>query len=249
MKTPIHLQILGSLILLVAISSCSLHMVQPSQPGKKVVYDRKRLTEVPNEIIEDSSITSLSLFGNNLSSLPPQFGNLKNLEVLYLGENNFKTFPEEICDCEKLRVLSLAYNELDALPPCLGKLKSLEWLILNNNHIKELPEEIGTLTQLDQLVLQRNELKHLPDTLLSCSRLRILNVNYNLLEDFPQDVSRWSSLRELRMYNAGQMLRLPNTICDLRFLEILQIDPSIILPLCLSARKTTRLRIVQSSVI
>ncbi len=249
MKTPNRLQILGIVLFLFAISSCSLHMIQPTQPGKKVVADRKRLDEIPVDLIQDTTITSLSFFGNNLSSLPPEISKLKHLEVLYLGENNFKTFPKEICDCEKLRVVSLAYNEIDSLPPCIGKLKSLEWLILNNNHIKELPAEIGALTNLDQLVLQRNELKHLPDTLLNCARLRVLNVNFNLLEDFPQDVSRWSSLRELRLYNAGQMVRLPNSICDLRFLEILQVDPSIILPLCLSARKTTRLRVVQTSVI
>lgn len=55
---------------------------------------------------------------NNLSSLPPEIGQLENLTTLYLGS-----------------------NQLSSLPETIGKLKSLTSLDLRRNRIPEAEQE------------------------------------------------------------------------------------------------------------
>ena len=73
------------------------------------------------------------LSSNELTTLPPEIGNLKNLERLALPGNKLTTLPHEIGNLKNLEVLGLVDNQLTTLPPEIGKLTKLEWLGLSNN--------------------------------------------------------------------------------------------------------------------
>lgn len=44
--------------------------------------------------------------------IPPEIGNLKNLEVLWLTKNQLKSLPQEICQLTKLKELGLTDNPI-----------------------------------------------------------------------------------------------------------------------------------------
>jgi len=102
------------------------------------------------------------LGSNDLTgSIPPEIGNLVNLEVLYLYENNLTgSIPPEIGNLANLEELELDSNNLTgSIPPEIGSLTNLEWLNLENNDLTgSIPPEIGNLVNLKWLVLKNNDL-------------------------------------------------------------------------------------------
>ncbi|MYI05862.1 MAG: hypothetical protein F4059_00700 [Gemmatimonadetes bacterium] len=114
-------------------------------------------------------------YGQPIYSLPPELGNLINLEVLKLNNNGFRQLPSELGNLHNLRVLELSGNEVSELPSTLGNLTNLEVLTLsstgpippelgNLRRLKvlrasgvegPLPPELGRLTQLDTLWLHK----------------------------------------------------------------------------------------------
>lgn len=85
-----------------------------------------------------SSLSTLSLNGNLLDSLPLEISKLK-LEHLYLAYNKFSYFPTPLLDCQQFIYLSLESNQLTTLPqeyePCLERIN----LNLYGNPIASLP--------------------------------------------------------------------------------------------------------------
>jgi len=70
----------------------------------------------------DGHIALLGLLGNQLTSMPPEIGNLSSLEWLDLSENQLTTLPTEIGNLSSLIELSLEENQLTSVPMELGNL-------------------------------------------------------------------------------------------------------------------------------
>ena len=121
-----------------------------------------KLTTLPAEIGNLTSLQQLILRSNELTTLPAEIGNLTSLEKLYLSSNKLTTLPAEIVNLTSLRVLSLYNNELTTLPAEIVNLTSLRVLDLSDNELTTLPAEIGNLTSLQQLILSNNKLRTLP---------------------------------------------------------------------------------------
>ena len=81
----------------------------------------------------------LNLTGNRdlEGHIPPEIGNLANVEELYLGGNNLSgSIPAELGNLSNIIWLGLSHNELTgSIPPELGDLEKLERLHLRNNDI------------------------------------------------------------------------------------------------------------------
>jgi Leucine-rich repeat (LRR) protein len=110
----------------------------------------------------DSTIVRLDLSGIGLAELPPEIGNLTNLEMLFLHN-----------------------NQLSSLPPEIGNLSNLERLGLYNNQLSSLPPEIGNLSNLINLDLSHNQLSSLPPEIANLQNLRSINLNTNQFQEFP----------------------------------------------------------------
>ncbi|MFN5911961.1 MAG: hypothetical protein ACK45H_11540, partial [Bacteroidota bacterium] len=67
----------------------------------------------------------------------------------------------------------------------------------------------------------------------------------NNLAYLPSSIANVRNLRELYLSGAGQVLELPQELCKLRNLEVLEIDVNAIVPACLFVIQTTRLKIIQ----
>lgn len=93
---------------------------------------------------------------HNLTSLPKEIGELKNLQYLNLEINSLTSLPKEIGELKNLQVLNLHYNSLTSLPKEIGNLKDLEGLYLSIGNLTSLPREIKNLKKLQNLNLGGN---------------------------------------------------------------------------------------------
>lgn len=73
--------------------------------------------------------------------------------ILYLAQLRLTELPPEIGNLVNLQSLNLSNNELSNLPPEIGNLNNLVYFNLNNSQLSSLPVEIGNLTNLRELHL------------------------------------------------------------------------------------------------
>ncbi len=140
---------------------------------------------IPADIAALEELTDLRLVGNDTrrSSIPPELGELANLEVLDLADIFASgPIPPRIGKLSRLRILDLSSNELSSsIPPELGDLTSLVELHLDNNRlVGSIPPQLGNASELRQIHLPGNELSGaLPTSLARLGKLRILDLSGN----------------------------------------------------------------------
>jgi internalin A len=152
---------------------------------------RLRLTELPPEIGQLTNLESLNLYANRLTSVPPEIGQLTNLQELNLTWNQLTDLPPQIGQLTSLQRLSLAANLLTSVPPEIGQLTNLQSLNLDINRLTRLPSEIAKLTNLQYLYLNENQLRYLPPEMgnlvsLSCANCSIRLYNNPLISPPPE---------------------------------------------------------------
>ncbi|MEH1815805.1 MAG: leucine-rich repeat domain-containing protein [Nostoc sp.] len=107
----------------------------------------EELLQIIKQAVRDK-VTTLKLFGKDLTKLPPEIGQLTNLQTLSLYNNELSSLPPEIGQLTNLQTLNLYNNELSSLPPEFGQLTNLQTLNLSRNQLSSLPPEFGQLTNL-----------------------------------------------------------------------------------------------------
>ena len=78
-----------------------------------------------------------------------------NKKDLLLNNIDIVKLPPEIGQLNNLEYLDIDNNRLENLPPEIGQLNNLQILRINNNHLESLPPEIG---QLENLQTPKNSL-------------------------------------------------------------------------------------------
>jgi hypothetical protein len=134
------------------------------------------LAEFPQDIFRLSdSLHTLDLSGNKLSILPSNFSQLKNLQILFLSDNNFV----------ELEIVGFKANKIKSIPENSLPL-NLRWLILTDNRIEQLPKSIGNCSRLQKVMLAGNRLTQLPDEMALCKNIELLRISANKIRFFPQ---------------------------------------------------------------
>ncbi len=137
----------------------------------------------------------LNLSNKGITKLPPEIGNLTNLELLYLSNNQLTTLPTEICNLTNLEFFELSNNKLTTLLTEICKLTNLKYLYLSNNQLTTLPTVIGNLTNLRHLYLSNNRLTTLPTEINNLINLQFLSLrNSN---------SKNANFRSIKFINAS----------------------------------------------
>ena len=143
------------------------------------------------------------LFNNNLAGdIPPELGQLTNLERLDLTNNNLTGgIPPELGQLTKLQELNLSGNQLSGnIPAELGQLESVESLFLvHNNLTGGIPGELRQLSNLRDLNLSTNQLSgNVPPEVGHLSNLRELNLSTNQLGgNIPPELGQLESVEIL----------------------------------------------------
>ena len=134
----------------------------------------------------DGHVQWLDLSSNDLSgSIPPELGNLTNLESLHLSGNQLTgSIPPALGSLTNLGYLNLSGNDLSgSIPPALGSLTNLGYLNLSGNDLSgSIPPELGNLTNLQYLFLGGNDLSgSIPPELGNLTNLEWMFLGYNQL--------------------------------------------------------------------
>ena len=71
----------------------------------KIRLFQKQITSIPPEIGNLTKMTKLNLLLNQITTIPPEIGNLANLKTLVLTDNRLTSIPPEIGNLAKLTFL------------------------------------------------------------------------------------------------------------------------------------------------
>lgn len=132
---------------------------------------------LPPEIGDLYELEILNLFSNDISgSIPSEIGNLANLVTFNIGNNDLTgALPAEIGNLNQLENIYLQNNDLSGLLPVeIGNLSQLlRFIIFNNNFAGPLPAEIGSLQNLFNLQIFSNQFSGCYENVLTnlCSSL------------------------------------------------------------------------------
>lgn len=167
-------------------------------------------------------------YGGLAGPIPPQLGNLANLEELSLFSNALEgSIPPELGKLRNLSGLFLHDNELEgAIPADLGDLVNLRHLFLAGNRLTgPVPVALSKLSRLRELSLVRNGLTGpLPAELGRLGALQTLYAGHNALSGrMPPEFGNLTSLRTLALSGNTEMSgALPHSLIGLRSLELLE---------------------------
>ncbi|XP_050969628.1 malignant fibrous histiocytoma-amplified sequence 1 homolog [Labeo rohita] len=183
-------------------------LLQRGGDAVKVDLQRNRLKQITG-IAQLRNLTELNLCRNEFTEFPLDIRGLRQLEKLYINQNNIKTIPENVFpSLEKLRFLKLSTNRLEKLPQDMNRCQHLNYLNLSNNCLKNLDPLVG-LSHLKELYVERNQLAELPDLLFQNSNLSLFKANGNPLRKPPQEVCA-GGLKDIQSYFAMLEANAPN---------------------------------------
>ena len=175
----------------------------------------------------DGRVAGLGLGSNQLSgSMPPELGNLANLERLFLNDNQLSgSIPLELGNLANLERLWLYNNQLSgSMPPELGNLANLETLWLHNNQLSgSIPPELGNLANLERLRLHNNQLSEsIPPELGNLANLKFLSLGGNQSSgSIPSELGNLANLESLGLENNQLSGSIPPELGNLANLESL----------------------------
>ena len=169
--------------------------------------------------IENTTGLDLSYIGVT-GEIPPEIGNLINLETLILKENQFSgIIPSEIGSLINLTDLDLGGNQLSGeIPPEIGLLTNLDVLDLAGNQLTgTIPPEIGELENLTELELGGNLITGaIPPEIGELESLTFIHLEYNqFIGSIPSEISNLSNLVWLNFVHNQLTGEIPESICDL----------------------------------
>ena len=156
---------------------------------------KSNITQLPAEINQLKQLVSLRLRNNRLSELPNELADLKKLEKIYLSRNNFKKFPEVLLKTPNIKSIHLTDNQIDDLPENLESLANLESLFLGHNQIKKLPSSIKYLKNLTELYINDNPLTSLPPEIGELPSLKKIYAYNCKFHSLPKEITKLKDLK------------------------------------------------------
>lgn len=134
--------------------------------------ERQKVSSKNGGKATNEKVIGLDLSHQNFKVLSPSVLLLVSIKELLLNNNELTVIPKDIYNLRNLEKLNLGFNKIRAIPPDLGKAVSLKELILCDNLITNVPMEIGTLYNLEILNLNNNPLV-VPFSTLNKDRLLV----------------------------------------------------------------------------
>ncbi|KAI4822802.1 hypothetical protein KUCAC02_008330 [Chaenocephalus aceratus] len=234
-------------------SLTTLHGELSSLPNLRAVVARAnnlKNSGVPDDIFQLDDLSVLDLSFNQLTEIPRDLENSRNMLVLNLSHNGIDAIPNQLfINLTDLLYLDLSDNKLDSLPPQMRRLVHLQTLTLNNNplmhaqlrqlpamvalqtlHLRNtqrtqtnMPTSLEGLTHLADVDLSGNDLSRVPECLYTLGSLKRLNLSSNQITELSLCIDQWTQLETLNL-SRNQLTSLPSAICKLSKLKKLYVN-------------------------
>lgn len=201
-----------------AISNDSV-FISPNKHLLALNLQSNKLTRVPPSIRQNRQLESLWLGNNNLTTLDTKtLRRMRRLTDLNLYNAGLTTLPQTIRRLKRVKVLDLYYNKFKELPRQVGRMKRLEQLAVAHNDLSSLPASLAKLRRLQTLYAHHNRISQLPDSFAKLKNLRILDVGYNWFTVAPAVLASLPALEELDLNN-NNLQELPASLGTLKGLK------------------------------
>lgn len=145
---------------------------------KRISLYGNNITSLPSTELICPNLVTLILTGNKgLKEVPEVFLlNLISLKVLDLSQTDIELLPRSLWQLSQLRSLNLSYTKIKELPQSVSNLNRLQFLyFVNCINLKSLPSQIGELEDLTCLDLWGcHNLKVIPPEITALSRCKIM---------------------------------------------------------------------------
>ncbi|KAJ8751175.1 hypothetical protein K2173_016356 [Erythroxylum novogranatense] len=140
----------------------------------------------PKEIGGLDNLEKLSLAYNAFvpSPIPPEFGGLRKLTLMWIkGTNLIGKIPESFSNLSSLEHLDLAMNHLEGtIPIGLFSLKNLTYLYLYHNKLSgDIPQRVEAMNLTEIDLSMNNLIGSIPEGFGKLQKLRLLNLFSNQL--------------------------------------------------------------------
>ena len=124
---------------------------------------------------------------------PEQVAEIKsripNLVELDLRSNQLTDLPDELAELRNIRNIRLNYNKFEHIPKVLTKLKRLTKLELGGNLLRDVDYAVGDLpAALRDLDISGNRVQTVHPAMAKCVKLTYLNLENNLLVTLPEEM-------------------------------------------------------------
>ncbi|KAJ4350135.1 uncharacterized protein N0V89_008756 [Didymosphaeria variabile] len=186
----------------------------------KLNVSRNKLTvETLGVVFQIATLRELKLAANELEgAFPAKVESLTSLETLELQENRLTSLPPEIRALTHLRALNVSDNRLTSLPSEIFTSMPVIDLNASKNSFSGSFFDVGTVPYLQNLCLANNSLTSLygSDTILLPS-IKHLDISTNRLSIMP-NVAAWTSLITL-LVGENSLSTLPEGFCSLKQLR------------------------------
>jgi len=204
-----------------------LQLAKMDQLDYLALVDNQWPEGIPSEIGEITPLTEWRgrSFNEIPSTIPPELGNLVNLQELNLaGSQLTGIIPSELGNLVNLTELSLSGTQLTGtIPPELGNLVNLKKLRLGGSQlIGSIPNELIRLRNLEELTLSGTLTGTIPPELGNLVNLKGLTLGGNQLTGaIPPSVGNLRDLEELRLGRNNLTGEVPPELGNLTNIEIL----------------------------
>jgi len=177
--------------------------------------------------VTNDHVTGVQIMDNNLTgNMPPELGDLSQLEYLVLADNYTLggNIPRELGKLSNLISFQASVNQLSgSIPPELGNLKKLGGLHLYANYLSgSIPPELGNLTNLKSIMMGWNLLSGgIPAEFGNLTNLEWLDFYANQLDGhIPPELGNLTRLKYLGLYWNRLIGKIPTTLVNLQSADI-----------------------------
>jgi len=181
------------------------------------IYSFQKVYYIPKYIKELKLIESIDIYNNNLINIDNIFE--LNLKKIMLSYNQITTIPIQIKNFKNLRFLTINNNQIKKIPNEFCLLENLSILNLSHNKIKYLPSSFKKLNKLEILYISFNLLSKFPKSFKYLNNLIKLDISYNRITKIP-NISSLSNLSNLDLRNS-KIIKINKHINDLHNLRYL----------------------------
>jgi Leucine-rich repeat (LRR) protein len=168
----------------------------------------------------------LDLHGNNIASLPTNFGNISRLRILNISENAFEILPFEILASMPLTEVNARKNQLKGtlVPESVEALPTLQNLDVSSNQLSHICSPTGSVAMpaLRQVCLSMNRLQSLPD-ISTWVNLLTLAADENNINAIPEGFTGLEQLRSVD-FSSNDIRVVPNEVGRMENLAMLRLS-------------------------
>jgi Leucine-rich repeat (LRR) protein len=213
-----------------APNSTVYNTIQDALTEKYGVYKLKSVNENLQKSISKISklreLQVLYLENNQLNMLPTELSTLGNLFILVSKKNPIQYVSPMLSECRSLMYVELWGTKLDSFPSVFQFMPSLELIRILGNESKDtmhVSDSIKAIRGLRSLQLAEVQLYEFPSFISESNELEVIDLVNCKLDSLPSSIQRLSRLKSLNL-TENQIVQIPSEIYKMKNLEVLNLS-------------------------